>query len=287
MDRLAARLESRSLVKFILGLTNFDLAEIRFLTQAYTLAGVDVIDVAADPAIVSHVRQAMDDIREEIPDLGPLPRIMVSAALAHDPHIDGVRIAPEYRAAVAPDNADELKATVAACLTRGADMVELHASDSDDASLREAVGAVTPLLGDRYLSVCLGTQGRRSPRSVIRQAALAQEVHGPRTMIQAEGLTASRRADPASSLAGLAMAQALLAHTSVYVLVAGAANHWTRNAAEILGVPVHGVASGTYARDLVKAFQATEPQGGEGWRPLSQIAGAFVTQLRGGAGGDR
>ena len=284
MDRLAARLESRSLVKFILGLTNFDLPEIRFLTQVYTLAGADIIDVAAEPAIVATARQAMADIGRQLPSLKDRPAIMVSTALAHDPHIEGVAIPAAYRPAVAPANTAELTAGVEACLEQGAEMVELHASDSDDGALEAAVEAVHPLLGARYLSVCLGTQGRRSPRQVLRQAKIAEEVHGRHTMIQAEGLTATRRADPFSSLPGLALAQALLAYTSAYVLVAGGANLWTRNLAETLGVGVHGVASGTYARDLVRRFQAAEPQDVQ-WEPLARVAGAFVAQLRGSSGG--
>jgi hypothetical protein len=85
MDRLTARLESRSLVKFILGLTNFDMAEIRFLTHVYTLAGADIIDVPADPGVVMASRGAMEEIRDQVPDMGELPSLMVSVALKHDP----------------------------------------------------------------------------------------------------------------------------------------------------------------------------------------------------------
>jgi hypothetical protein len=280
VDGLAKRLQSRSLFKFIVGMTNFDLAELRFLTQVYTLAGADIIDIAAEPEMVVATRQAMAAIGEQWPSAAGLPRIMVSAALAQDPHIEGVPIEDEHRAAVAPASAAELAQTVAACLDEGAEMVELHASDSDDESLKEAVRALSSLLGDRYLSVCLGTQGLRSPRDVIRQARLVRAIHGSRTMIQAEGLSATRAGHPASSLQGMALAQALLAHTSVYVLVAGGANHWTRSVADMLGIPVHGVAVGSYARALVKGFQATHPQG-EAWEPVAQVARAFVGQMRG------
>ena len=281
MNPLASRLKSRSLFKFILGLTNFDMAEIRFLTQVYTLAGTDIIDVAAEPEVVAATRRAMADLREEYPNLPDPPRIMVSAALTHDPHIEGVPLGPEHRASVAPATICELVASVEACLGEGANMVELHASDSDDRSLKEAAVALHPLLEDRYLSVCLGTQGLRSPLDVIRQAQLVEEIHGPFTMIQAEGLATARRGDPWSSLPGLTLAQALLANTSAYVLVAGGANHWTRNLADILGIPIHGVAVGSYARGLVKGFQGARLQGAQ-WEPVVRVARGLVEQLRGG-----
>jgi hypothetical protein len=281
MDRWTERLASRTAVKVIVGLTCFDRAEVAFLTRLYALAGADVVDVAAEPGVVTAARRAATEAAAASPGTAP-PAIMASLALASDPHVEGVAMDAAQRAAVVPSTAAELRAGVAACLEAGADMLELHAAASDDASLREAAEAMSSLLGERYLSVCLGTQGRTSPQDAVRQAQLAQAVHGPRTMIQAEGLTLGGRADPTSSLQGLALAQVLLAHTSAYVLVAGAANHWTRHLAQLLAVPVHGVACGTYARALVGGLAAGGPQG-PGWEDGVRVARAFVDQLRGGA----
>ena len=278
MDRLTARLESRSLVKFILGLTNFDVAEIRALTQVYTLAGADIIDVAADPGIVVATRQAMEETRHQFPDLGDPPGLMVSVALERDPHIVGVPMNPAQQASVAPATTQALTANVQACLDRGADAVELHAAASDDASVTEAVAALHRVLGNRYLSVCLGTQGLSTPHDVLRQAKLAREIHGRPTMIQVEGLTTTGRAHPSSSLQGVALAQVLLAHTAAYVVLAGGANHWTRHLADMLGVAVHGVAAGTYARGLVPR---TTNLDGVAPEAVTAVARAFVEQLRG------
>ena len=278
MDRLTARLESRSLVKFILGLTNFDVAEIRFLTKVYTLAGADIIDVAADLGIVVATRDAMEEIRDQFPDLGAPPSLMVSVALERDPHIGGVPLNPAQRASVAPATTQALAANVEACLELGADAVELHAAASDDASVTEAVAALHRVLGNRYLSVCLGTQGLSAPHDAVRQAKLAREIHGRPTMIQVEGLTTTGRADPSSSLQGVALAQVLLARTAAYIVAAGGANHWTRHLADVLGVPVHGVAAGTYARGLVPG--TTNPNAAAS-EAVTAVARAFVEQLRG------
>lgn len=278
------RLASRSAVKVIVGLTRFDRVEVAFLTRLYALAGADVLDVAAEPGVVASARRAAAEAVAGSPGAAR-PAIMASLALACDPHVEGVTMDAAERAAVVPATAAELRAGVAACLEAGADMFELHAAAGDDASLREAVEVMSPLLGERYLSICLGTQGRTSPQDAVRQARLAQAVHGPHTMIQAEGLILGGRADPTSSLQGLALAQVLLAHTSAYVLVAGAANHWTRHLAQLLAVPVHGVACGAYARSLVSGLEPVGPQG-PGWEHAVQVARAFVDQLRGGACAD-
>lgn len=282
MDRLTARLRLRSLVKIIVGLTDFDLLEVAFLTKVYTLAGADVIDVAAAPATV---RAAVCAVKAAAP--GPAaaqrrPRIMVSAALAGDPHVEGPALTRDQRAAIVPETAGALADGIAACLDAGADLVELHAGGARDDALEEAVAALEPVLRGRYLSLCLGTHGLGSGRDAIRQTALVRAIHGPATIVQAEGLAAAGRDDPARPLQGLALAQALLAHTSAYVVVAGGANHWTRATADILGIHVHGIAAGTYARELVTPLRTAEPDGTE-WEPIIRVASAFVERLRGRA----
>jgi hypothetical protein len=280
MDGVGMRLRSRSLVKFIVGMTTFDPAETRFLAQVYALAGADIIDVAAEPGIVRATRRAVAEVRDALPDPADPPRIMVSTALPRDPHLEGAALEPGQRAAVAPATQAELRTGLRACLDAGAEMVELHASGSDDRSLEAAMAVMQPLLADRYLSVCLGTQGAGATRDIVRQARRVRDLHGPRTMIQAEGRVSAGRHEAASSLAGLALSRTLLAETSAYVLVAGGANPWTRAVAEMLGVAAHGVAIGTYARSLVKPFQAADREGSV--KPAAvELARGLVRQLRG------
>ncbi len=270
MDNLAESLQTRTLFKFIIGINNFDREDIRFLTQVYTLAGADIIDVAARPDVVASARDAMTQLREGFPDRPQTSKIMASLALDRDPHAEKAKAHFEHRALIVPADAAALTETVRACLDAGAEMFELHASDSDDAALNAAVEALSAAIDGRYLSVCLGTGGLRSTRDAIRQARLVQAIHGPRTMIQAEGITLAKDGSPASSVQGLALAQALLAKTATYVVMAGGANHWTRTLTDMLGIPVHGIASGSYARNLVEGHTPAGPD------PANLMAAATV-----------
>ena len=273
-EGVSAGLQARKVFKFITGIDNPDRAEIRFLAQVYALAGADIIDVAARPDLVEVTREAIATARRQALGLGRTTQIMVSLALERDPHVERPADHPDHRAFVVPLDTAAMAANVEACLQAGAAMVELHASDSEDPALREAVEALSAVLEGRYLSVCLGAEAWRPPRDVLRQATLVREVHGPHTMIQAEGLSLVKDGSLGSSIQGLALAQALLLHTRAYVVVAGGANYWTRDLSDVLGVPIHGIASGSYARRLVAGFLDAVA--------AARLARRFAERARGG-----
>ena len=282
-DSLTEALESRTAFKFIIGIQNGDCADVRFLTQIYALAGADIIDVAARPDVVAATVEALAQARRQSVHSPAGTRVMVSLALERDPHVQPGASDAEHRKIVVPTGPSALVANVRACLDAGAEMVELHASDSDDPDLTAAVAALSALLGDRYLSVCLGAEGFRSPRDVIHQAGLVREIHGPHTMIQAEGLSLQKGAAPATSVQGLALAQALLAKTSAYIVVAGGGNYWTRNLADLLGVPVHAIAAGTYARKLVEGLRREGAADGPDLAAAVAVAQRFAAHVKGGS----
>ena len=288
MDSFASALEAGTVFKFITGIGNFDGDDIRFLAHVYALAGADIIDVAARPDVVAAARGALDEAVGRHPRRRSetAPRLMASLALERDPHVEAAWTPTGHRALVVPADAAALAEHAAACLSAGAEMVELHASDSDDADLAAAVRALSDVLQGRYLSVCLGAEGLRAPRAVVRQAVLAHSIHGPRTMIQAEGIALAKDSSPAASLQGLALAQALLAHTSTRVIVAGGTNFWTRNLVELLGVPVHGIAAGTYARSLVEGFRAP-PAGPVDVATAARVARRLTLHAKGADPRDR
>lgn len=280
MESLTEPLRSRNAFKFIVGINRVDWADLRFLTRIYSLAGADIIDVAGRPEACATARAAVAQARQQEATGSPGPAIMASLALPHDPHVEGSGVDPAHRSLIVPADARALAANARACLEQGADMVELHASDSDDDALREAVTALSAVLAGRYLSVCLGTEGLRSPRTAIRQAALVQAIHGPCTMIQAEGIVLAKDGTPASGLQGLALAQALLAHTGASILVAGGANAWTRSLALQLAIPIHGIASCTYARNLVEGFRDPGHASDDLETPV-QLARRFIRRAKG------
>jgi Fe-S-cluster-containing hydrogenase component 2 len=79
--------------KLICGASFQHLPAVRSLTLAYALAGADCIDVAADPAVVAAVQEALravvnltDEARARGYDIDGLPWIMVSLSDGEDPH---------------------------------------------------------------------------------------------------------------------------------------------------------------------------------------------------------
>ena len=85
--------------KLICGASFQDLAAVRSLSLAYTLAGADCIDVAADPAVIAAVKDAFTVAEQGFGNQG-LPLLMVSLNDGEDPHFrkaefDATRCPPE------------------------------------------------------------------------------------------------------------------------------------------------------------------------------------------------
>ncbi|BAU07087.1 circadian clock protein LdpA [Fischerella sp. NIES-3754] len=86
--------------KLICGASFQHLPAVRSLTLAYTLAGADCIDVAADPAVIAAVREALQVAAELAQDAqargfgkkGKLPLLMVSLNDGEDPHFRKAKI---------------------------------------------------------------------------------------------------------------------------------------------------------------------------------------------------
>ena len=80
-------LKKGSWVKFIAGASNQDLPLIRNMCYLYTLAGVNCIDMSADPAVVTvakeGVKKAMIDLNDPV---AQAPLIMISVNDDDDPH---------------------------------------------------------------------------------------------------------------------------------------------------------------------------------------------------------
>jgi Fe-S-cluster-containing hydrogenase component 2 len=88
--------------KLICGASYQHIPAIRNLTIAYTLAGADCIDVAADPAIIAAARSAIADAQKLIPAAiaqgfqpNPHPWLMVSLNDGEDPHFRKAEFDPD------------------------------------------------------------------------------------------------------------------------------------------------------------------------------------------------
>ena len=71
--------------KLICGASLHHLASVRNLAFVFTAAGVDCIDMAADPAVVRAVRRGMSMALEQVPEATP-PWLMASFNDGEDPH---------------------------------------------------------------------------------------------------------------------------------------------------------------------------------------------------------
>ncbi|PSF31987.1 4Fe-4S ferredoxin [Aphanothece hegewaldii CCALA 016] len=84
-------LEEGHWFKLICGASYQDLPTIRSLSLAYTLAGVDCIDVAADPAVITAAKEGIEAAQNR-PDK---PWLMVSLNDGEDPHFRKAEFNPE------------------------------------------------------------------------------------------------------------------------------------------------------------------------------------------------
>lgn len=78
-------LQANQWVKLITGASFQDLPQIHNLALAYTLAGVDCIDVAADPAVITAALEGIEAAQKHNPEL-IRPFLMVSLNAGEDPH---------------------------------------------------------------------------------------------------------------------------------------------------------------------------------------------------------
>lgn len=81
--------------KLICGASYQHLPAVRNLVLAYTLAGADCIDVAADPAVIAVAREAIATAIDLSPST-PHPLLMVSLNDGEDPHFRKATLNPEH-----------------------------------------------------------------------------------------------------------------------------------------------------------------------------------------------
>lgn len=86
-------LQQGNWVKLICGASFEDVVDIRNLSLVYTLAGVDCIDCAADPSVVSAVNEGIETAREIVPIRKPW--VMISVNDDEDLHFRKAEFDPE------------------------------------------------------------------------------------------------------------------------------------------------------------------------------------------------
>jgi Fe-S-cluster-containing hydrogenase component 2 len=142
-----------------------------------------------------------------------------------------------------------------ACISEGAESIELHVAIPDhEATLREW-DVVVETLPDGLVSVCLD-RGHLSNRDLVERIERMAARAPNRTIIQADGVPMSGgRNDYNTTLQAIACADIVVkSQIPVFVLLSGGTNGLSAELAKLAGVPFAGVAIGTYARHLVYPF---------------------------------
>ncbi len=154
--------------------------------------------------------------------------------------------------AMAGTASKDYRTVIACCFKTGADFVELHLSDATVEEIRQILHNLADLIPqEMFCSVCIGS-GLASPKTILEQCQAIYELHGPRTIIQADGLPMNSFR---TSLQALATADVILrSGIPVYVQISGGVTEITPQLARILDVPINGVGVGIHALKIIKEF---------------------------------
>ncbi|MDR1327050.1 MAG: hypothetical protein LBJ74_01445 [Heliobacteriaceae bacterium] len=215
-------LENRNCFKLVCGAGNENAVQVEELVKIYYAAGCRFFDVSANLEVVNAAKRVM----------GVDSYLCVSISAKGDPHIT---------------KAKDLEKI----LLLGIDCIELHAACEDEG---EAIGKWQWLNEnfDGMLSICLG-RGRLGDSQLIGRIKKMLEYRALyTTIVQADGFPMSGGADDyKSTLQAVAAAQIVQnANLPVYLLLSGGTNSKTAELARLCGVAPHGIAVGSYARQI-------------------------------------
>jgi Pyruvate/2-oxoacid:ferredoxin oxidoreductase delta subunit len=143
---------------------------------------------------------------------------------------------------------------IPACVSAGAEMVEFHAVNPFDSEVLSVWGDICtlPVL---YRSMCLD-RSILSDNHFKDRIKQAYAIAGDNMMLQADGAPMSGGADDFhTTLQAVAASDiALKSGVPIKVIASGGTNSLTRELANSCGVHIHGVAVGTYARNIIDEY---------------------------------
>ncbi len=140
------------------------------------------------------------------------------------------------------------------CIEAGAENIELHARIPDERAVQRDWRIVADALPDQFISLCVD-RGEISNAQLVARIAKAREVAGDRLIVQADGVPMSGGADDFNTTLQAVDCANVVRNIGIdaRILLSGGTNSKTGELAALCGVHVHGVAIGTFARNLVRA----------------------------------
>jgi Pyruvate/2-oxoacid:ferredoxin oxidoreductase delta subunit len=162
------------------------------------------------------------------------------------------KVCPVDAIDMAPLSNEDYRTVIDSCFKAGADFVELHLSDAKVEEIRQIFNDLADLIPpEMFCSVCVGS-GLASPKTILEQCKKIYELHGPLTIIQADGLPMNSFR---TSLQAIATADVILrSGIPVYVQISGGVTEITPQLARMLGVPINGIGVGIHALKIIKEF---------------------------------
>lgn len=146
-----------------------------------------------------------------------------------------------------------LKSLLTKCKQAGAENIELHAAVPDKSTIEQEWQMVNQVITDNYVSMCLDRL-HLSNFEIAERIKNAEKIAGSRLIIQADGVPMSGgKDDYNTTLQAVAMADIVnKSKLGVKILLSGGTNSQTVKLANMCAVGFHGVAIGTFARNIVK-----------------------------------
>lgn len=158
-----------------------------------------------------------------------------------------------------------------ACWEAGARAIEVHTGSGADDGAHALWRLIEPQR-ERWplISFSIGDYGQGLP-AVLRLAGRICDWARSDIMIQADGKPISGRAGEASTLPALRLAAELAAlDLPAYVQVSGGTNDLTGSLAKAQGIPIHGVAMGSFARAYLGLEEAPDLSRQDLWQSIQR-----------------
>ena len=151
--------------------------------------------------------------------------------------------------------AKDIKEVLPELVSLGIDCVELHAIGEDDTEILNKWMEITECFNG-VLSCCLDRSKLGNERIIKRVNKLIEKRSPETTIIQADGAPMSGgKDDYKTTLQAVAHAEIIQnAKLPVYILLSGGTNSKSAELAKSCGVSPHGIAIGSYARQIVKEY---------------------------------
>ncbi len=145
------------------------------------------------------------------------------------------------------------------CAAGGVETMELHAVTEDDDAVMGNWRLLNGIIKDNFVSVCLDRSLLSNVR-LVERIRMMHSIAGERMIVQADGMPMSGEGDDLNTtLQAVACADIVLkSHIPVIVLLSGGTNSKTGTLANQCGVRAHGVAVGSYAREIVRSLVMRE-----------------------------